>query len=481
MTTGKSVLGATAMAMASTLRATIQIAALPIIGRILGPHAYGQMALVIPFILFANLLAESGLGTCIVRAERLTKELEGSIFCFSAGFSLFIVILFATLAYPVGHMLREPLFPALLLGMSTILPLATLNIVPMALLLRDKRYNWIALTDVVSTLGSVTAVSIGIFLNWGVWSLVAQQITFWVCKVTVVTIGSRSRPQFYFDLNIIKENISFGANLTAASALSFIANNIDNVLIGASMGTETLGYYALATQIVTLPATVMRGSVYYTVLSGTSEAWRKGDSSPDGFMKALRGVLLLSAPAMIGLGVTAPLSIPFILGDRWLPIVPILICLVPLGLTQALWLPIWGILVGMGRADLIFKLGLIGSATTIAAILLGVHFGSIAVALGVSIAGVIILSYTFRITLQLFSTRPKRVLWAITVPLIAASSMGCVVIVVQETLFTGLPLAMRLTVSIGVGILAYGLILAGLFRDHISDDLAVVKTALFSR
>jgi hypothetical protein len=103
------------------------------------------------------------------------------------------------------------------------------------------------------------------------------------------------------------------------------------------------------------------------------------------------------------------------------------------------------------------------------------------VALGVSIAGVIILSYTFRITLQLFSTRPKRVLWAITVPLIAASSMGCVVIVVQETLFTGLPLAMRLTVSIGVGILAYGLILAGLFRDHISDDLAVVKTALFSR
>jgi hypothetical protein len=59
--------------------------------------------------------------------------------------------------------------------------------------------------------------------------------------------------------------------------------------------------------------------------------------------------------------------------------------------------------------------------------------------------------------------------------------MGCVVIAVQETLFTALPLGLRLAVSIAVGILAYGLILIGLFRDHISDDMAIVKTALLSR
>ena len=481
MTTGKPLLGATVMALASTLRAIIQIAILPIIGRILGPRAYGQMALVAPFIFFAILLAKSGLGICIVRAERVTKEIEGTVFCFSAGLSLFLIALFALLAYPVGHLLGEPLFPPLLLGMSSILLLAALNIVPAALLLREKRYNCIALSDLASTLGSVAAVAAGIALGWGVWSLVAQQIALWVCKVAVVTIGSHSRPHFAFHRNIIKDNIAFGSNLTAASIVSFIARNIDNVLIGAFMGTETLGYYALAFQIVALPASVMGGSVYYTVFSGTSEAQRRGVSSAEHFLKALRGVVLLSVPAMIGLAVTAPLSIPLILGDKWLPAVPLLICLAPYGLTQTIWAPVSGALVGLGRSDLIFKLGLIGSTATIAAIVFGVFFGSTTLALAVSVASIFSLARAFHAALEQCKGSLKDVFRAMCAPTVAALLMGCVVIALQETLFAAFPLGFRLSVSIAAGIAAYGLILFGLFRDHIADDMATVKVALSSR
>jgi O-antigen/teichoic acid export membrane protein len=103
---------------------------------------------------------------------------------------------------------------------------------------------------------------------------------------------------------------------------------------------------------------------------------------------------------MIGLAVTASLSIPFILGDKWLPTVPLLICLVPLGLTQAMWAPVSGVLIGLGRSDLIFKLGLVGSIMTIAAIVFGVFFGSTAVALGVSFASIFSLSRAFRAALD---------------------------------------------------------------------------------
>jgi O-antigen/teichoic acid export membrane protein len=477
----KALFGSTVMALASTLRVVVQITILPIIGRLLGPRAYGQIALVAPFIFFAMLLAESGLGICIVRAERVTKELEGTVFCFSACFSLFLIAVFALLAYPVGHLMHEPLFPALLLGMSSILVLAALNIVPAGLLLREKRYSCIALSDLASTLGSVAAVGIGILFDWGVWSLVAQQVAFWVCKVAVVTIGSHSRPQFIFRWRIIKENISFGSNLTASSILSFIARNIDNVLIGALMGTEILGYYALAFQVVGLPSLIASGSVYYTVFSGTSEAIRKGDSSSDHFVNALRGVLLLSAPAMVGLAVTAPLSIPLILGTKWLPTIPLLVFLAPLGLVQAMWAPISGVLIGMGRADLTLKLGLISSTATIAAILLGVQFSSAAVALGVSLTAILSWMRAFYKALELCKGSAKDVLRTMSVPLIAALLMGGVVLAVQATLFAALPLGLRLATSIAIGILAYGLILIGLFRDHISADMAMVKVALFSR
>lgn len=481
MITGKLPLGTMVMALASALRAIIQIAILPIIGRILGPHAYGQMALVAPFIFFATLLAESGLGICIVRAGRVTKELEGTIFCFSAGCSLFLISVFAVLAYPVGRLLGEPLFPPLLFGMSSILLLAAMHIVPVALLIREKRYRYIALSDLVSTLGSVATVATGIVLGWGVWSLVAQQLALWICKVIVVTVGSRSRPHFVFCWNIIKENISFASRVTASSVISFIARNIDNVLIGAYMGTVTLGYYALAFQIIGLPAVIVSGPVYYTVFSGISEASRNGNSSPPHFLKALRGVLLLCAPAMIGLAVTAPLSIPIILGNKWMPAVPLLISLAPLGLTQAMWAPISGVLVGFGRADLTLKLGSIGSAATIAAIIVGVLFSSTAVALGVSAAAIVSLLFALRKALDLCKVSSEDALGSIGVPLVAALLMGCVVAGVQQTLFTALPLGVRLTMSIAVGILAYGSILVGLFRDHVSDDMAMVKTVLYSR
>ena len=138
------------MAAASVLRMAIQITILPVVGHLLGPRAYGQVALVSPFIFFAMLLLDAGLGACIIRAKEVTKEMEGTVLCFSCGLSLLLILFFALFSYPIGLLMREPLFPLLLIAMSSILLLAAVNIVPAALLLRAKHYDWIALSDVAS-------------------------------------------------------------------------------------------------------------------------------------------------------------------------------------------------------------------------------------------------------------------------------------------------------------------------------------------
>jgi len=481
MITHKPFFGATAMAAASALRVAIQVAILPIIGRLLGPHAYGQIALVSPFIIFAMLLAESGLGACIVRANEVTKELRGTVFCFSAALSLVVIAIFAALAYPLGSLLHEPLFPALLMGMSCTLLFAALTIVPAAILVRTKHYDWIALSDVVSTFGGVAAVTLGIFMGWGVWSLVVQQIVFWVCKVSVVTFGSRSWPRFIFRWRIIKENIQFGSNITAASALSFISRNVDNILIGTFMGAESLGYYALAYQITSLPSMVLSGSIYFTVFSATSEAKRLGNHTPTYSLKMLRGVLLIAAPTMVGIAATAQLSIPLLLGDKWLPSIPILICLLPLGITQAMGAPIGGVLIGMGRADLSLRLNLVSSTATILAICIGVAFNSIAVAAGISLAAIVSCANVLRVYMRECKVSLKEIATSLKAPLTAALLMGCTVVIIQTTVFVELHLIARLLISILTGIAVYSAILFGLFHDHVSEDIKTIKVALSSR
>lgn len=466
------------MAAASLLRIAIQICILPIIGRLLGPVAYGQIALVTPFIFFAMLLAESGLGACIVRADEVSSELQGSIFCFSAGFSLLIIALFATIAYPVGRWINEPAFPALLLGMSSILLLASLNIVPASILLRDKRYGWIALSDFASSIGGVGAVILGITLGWGAWSLVAQQIMLWVCKIVVVTIGARWRPRLIFRWQVVKEHFAFGSNLTCGSIVQFVARNIDNILIGAFMGTETLGYYALAWQINSLPGMILSGSVYYTVFSRTSEMHRSGTFSPEPFLRTLRTVLLISAPAMVGLAVTASLSVPLIVGDKWLPVVPLIRYLATMGLCQTINAAISGLLIGRGLSALSLRLGILTSITTIAVILIGVAINSQTVAAGISIAAVIGLYATLRAVTKECTIDGQALAKMFVPPLTTALLMGIVVYIFQQTLLLTEPYTLRLLASILIGIGSYVVLMFTLFHNEIAADLESLKMLL---
>ena len=476
-----AVFGASAMVAASFLRAAVQVAVLPIIGRLLGPQVYGQIALVSPFIFFAMLLAESGLGACLVRAPVVSAELEGTILVFSGTFSLIVIAVFAALAMPLGRLLNAPEFPSLLLGMSGILLLASLNIVPGSLLLRAKRYDWMALSDIVSSVCSLAAIAFGIWRGWGAWSLVAQQVALWLGKVIVVTYAARWRPRLLFSWPLFKENIGFGANLTGASVLSFISRNIDNVLIGSLMGTETLGFYALAFQIVGLPATVLSSSVYYTVFAATSEAQRNGGDIQAPFLKALKGVLLLTAPIMIGIAVTASLSIPLILGEKWLPAILLIILLTPYGMVQTISAATSGVFMGLGKADLVLKLGIIAAFTTIVAIGLGTLSGSVAIACGVSVtalgSGVVFL----KTAASASGTTMASIAGTMVAPLISALLMGGAVLLTLAALPAHWPMFLRLMLGISVGVASYGLSLFGLFRDHVAADVAAIRQALLAR
>jgi O-antigen/teichoic acid export membrane protein len=474
--------GTSAIAAASFLRVAIQILMFPVIGRLLGPVAFGQIALVSPFILFAMLLSESGLGACIVRADHVSPQLEGTVFCFAAGFGLLTIALFAAIAHPIGRLVQEPTFPALLLAMSSILFLSSFSIVPAAQLVRDHRYKWIALSDLASSLGGVAALGLGIIRGWGVWSLLAQQVGFWICKTAMVTLGARKRPLLIFDWGTFKQHFHFGSDLTGAGIVKFIASNTDNLLIGAFLGTKALGFYVLAWQIDSLPAMIFGGSVYLTLFSGTSEMRRSGTFSPKPFLRTLKAILLISAPFTIGLAVTAPLSIALILGDKWLGSVPIVTYLATWGLCQIVGAAISSLLIGLGLSAVSLRLSVIASLATISAILIGVFISSEThvVAAGISVAAVFEILIMLRAVTKACSISGSDLLRVFFPPLTAAGLMGTLVYACQNLVALNGPIAIRLGLCIFVGIASYAVILFALFQKEIAEDLRILRTIIRS-
>ncbi len=52
----------------------MQIAVLPILARLLGPAAFGLVALAMPLILLANMVSDAGLGNALVRVRHLVER-----------------------------------------------------------------------------------------------------------------------------------------------------------------------------------------------------------------------------------------------------------------------------------------------------------------------------------------------------------------------------------------------------------------------
>ena len=474
----KLVSGSAIIALASALRVAVQIAILPVIGRILGPAIYGQMALVGPFVFFAMVIAEAGLGGCIIRAATVTRALEGTVFCFSTLLTLVLVGLLALVARPLGGYLQDPMFAGLLMGMSSIMVLASFNIVPAALLLRRKQYGWIAASDLASSFGSVAGVGLGIALGWGAWSLVAQQVAFWSCKVAVVMIGSRAPPRLIFRWSVLKETMQFGSQLTASAIVAFVARNIDNILIGRFMGTRILGYYALAFQVVAIPQMVVSGSVYFTLFAGTSDALRSGVSPKPQFLATLRGIMLLCMPALVGLAATANLSLPLIMGQNWGGSARLVVLLAPLGLCQTLGAAMAGAINGLGRAGALVRVELLSSLATIAAIVATARFGSDAVAIGVSLTAVIFPVLSLRLIARECAITPSEIVGATASPIVASLLMGAGVAALQRVLPPELPSLVDLVACVAAGALLYVAAMLALFRDRLSQDLAEIRLVL---
>jgi len=170
-------------------------------------------------------------------------------------------------------------------------------------------------------LATVTGMAVAAALQgYGAWSLVAQQLTLWVCKLAWVTYAGKARIAFAFRLGEARALVRFGLHTIGATLADFVSRNVDNLIVGAILGTTSLGYYAMAYQIVRAPDMLISGPLYLYIFNSVSRAAHAGDKQALQALAASAVRLGSSAfaPLFCGLAVIADLAVPLVLGDKWL-------------------------------------------------------------------------------------------------------------------------------------------------------------------
>jgi PST family polysaccharide transporter len=234
------------------------------------------------------------------------------------------------------------------------------------------------------------AVGLGIAIwlaltGGGYWALVAQAVTVAVVALILDVLFARWLPgPPRFDVSI-KRFLRFGGALAGTQGLAYVAKNIDNLVLGVFYGSGALGFYSRAYQLIVLPLNQLTAPLSRVAIPILARI----QDDREQFIRYLRSgqfftVTLASVFYATLIGLATPVVL-VVLGDRWLPVVPILQALAVSGIFRAMGqVPYW-IFVALGLTGKQFKIYLISQPFVVVAILVGVPWAGVGVAVGCSL------------------------------------------------------------------------------------------------
>ena len=150
------------------------------------------------------------------------------------------------------------------------------------------------------------------------------------------------------------------------------------------------------------------------------------------YLKILQLLSIFNFPMMIGLAVVAPVAVPVIFGEQWLPSIILIQILTIVGLLRSIGNPVGSLLLAKGRADLGFKWNLGLTVTQIPGLYIGAELGgAVGVAIAFSILMVLYSIFNYLILIRtLLGSCLREYIRSMWLALWMSAVMGMVVFVV---------------------------------------------------
>ena len=353
-----------------------------ILARILSPNDFGLIGMLTIFITISQWFVSSGFGQALIRKKDCNQNDYSTVFIFNiiSGFVLYIV-LFLTSSY-ISNFFNEPQLEALLNVLGISLIIIAFTIIQQTQL--TKRLDF-KLQTRISVISSIISGIIGVllaYLGYGVWSLVYKSLLEYFIRSFLLWRYNKWRPSFIFDTNSFKELFGFGSKLMLRGLIYTIFNNLYYVVIGKYFSTADLGYYTRAEQFNRMPSSNINkviNRVSYPVLS---ELQNDDKALKAAYKKIFTSLVFISSISMLILGAIAEPLILTLIGEKWLPSVPILQLLCFVGLLYPLCDFNLTILKVKGKSGLILKLEIIKRILSIPVIIIGIMYGINALIIG---------------------------------------------------------------------------------------------------
>lgn len=446
----------------------------------LGPHAFGLIALVMVFIGFCEYVLEIPATDALVSVSNIEERHYATMTTVNIVAGLIIGILIFALAPLLAANFHEPELATILRVMAPLPMLTVLTSAPNAACRRELNMEPLVTRMLISTTLAGVVGLVLTFMHYGVWALVWQATLQRLLNVAILWRLVNMPFRLGFSAPHFRELRRYGGPMALSQVMAWAADQIPRYILGFFLGASELGLFSLAARLADI-VLQLAVSPRFGVARIEMRQFRE---NRDGINDAMRRILVqmsaLSFPMCIGGAVVMPLLFSAWLNARWaggvLPAQLMILGIMP----QVTHYALSAALLGANRQS---SIAINATAQTIALTLVSLifaPFGLYPATAAIATRPLVTSVFPVVFAQRYCGIEPKRVLTAQLPALLAACITGAVTFAVQWVLMPYMSAVVLLAVLVVVGGTAYA-VLAMLLLPDFAAQFSAKLPARFRR
>ena len=402
-----------------------------LLARLLTPDDFGLIALTLAMLALFENFTRFNFDLNIIQKDEVTDTTLNSAWTCMALSGLVLGALLYLSSGFLGEFFEEQRLSGVLAVIAIIPVVNGLNNIGFVLYRKQLNLRMEFKLEVWAKLASFVVTVVSAFMLRNYWALVLGVFAHSITKLTLSFLMHPYRPSF--GLGQARELFGFSKWLLLNNLLVFLSQKIADLMLGKLANATQLGYYSLGHEVSNLPTSELVFPLSRAIFPGYAQLKNDEQALRDSFVRLTTVVMFAAAPLCFGISATATEIVPVLLGDQWLPVIPILQILALYGLVRCAFMNTGSVFIAIGRPKIPAVLSLF--RLLVAAPLLYVAIPSnaaVGAAYAVLISALVTLPVRYGFIYFLIKVKLLAIIEIFAFPLLAGASMYAMVMSVSQ-------------------------------------------------
>jgi len=458
--------GAAWMIMARFCDRGIGMLSTIVLARLLAPTDFGLVSMAVSIIAMLEVLGQFNFDVALIQKVDADRRHYDTAWTFNVGIGVISSLALLAVAHPASLFFREPRLRTIVMLLAFFPLMEGLQNIGMVEFRKrfqfGKEFAFLFSRRVITFL---VVLPLAIVLK-NYWALVIGVVSGRVAGLALSYIMQPYRPAF--SLEARHELFHFSKWVYVNNLTQFLVQRAPDIVIGRIAGPRALGLFNVSHEIAYLPTNELVAPINRAIFPGYAQKSKDLATLRQGFLDVISMIGLIMVPAAAGMFLTADLLVEILLGPKWLDAQPIVRLMAIAGLLFTFQTNPTYVHFALGKPRNVTFLTFIYALSLLPIMIVATRVGGplgAAWAYVATAAAVLPVSYWILLRELELGFRPLLArLWR---PLVATAVMAVAVrsVLLQLQMpATQAPRVGFLLLIVLAGVVAYGLVLVGLWR-----------------